>query len=139
MKIGVLTGGGDCPGLNAVIRAVVRKADAFDSRVVGIRNGWKGFVDLAPIDLDITAVTGILHTGCRAPISPSGHGPMGSFGEPLWRESVRAGLVGTDGKVATFSAEIPCRASGRYGYAARVIPRHPDLDNPCIPLLMTWE
>ena len=36
MKIGVLTGGGDCPGLNAVIRAVVRKADAFASRVVGV-------------------------------------------------------------------------------------------------------
>ncbi|OGP34812.1 MAG: alpha-glucan phosphorylase [Deltaproteobacteria bacterium GWC2_65_14] len=67
------------------------------------------------------------------------HGPMGSSGEPLWREIVRAGLVGTDGKVATFSAEIPCRASGRYGYAARVVPRHPDLVNPCIPLLVTWE
>ena len=63
MKIGVLTGGGDCPGLNAVIRAVVRKADACNSRVVGIRNGWKGLVDLAPMDLDTKAVTGILHTG----------------------------------------------------------------------------
>jgi 6-phosphofructokinase 1 len=63
MKIGVLTGGGDCPGLNAVIRAVVRKADAHNSRVVGIRNGWKGLVDLAPMDLDSKAVTGILHTG----------------------------------------------------------------------------
>src|SRR3990172_7452969 len=63
MKIGVLTGGGDCPWLNAVIRAVVRKADACNSRVVGIRNGWKGLVDLAPMDLDTKAVTGILHTG----------------------------------------------------------------------------
>jgi len=52
MKIGVLTGGGDCPGRTAVIRAVVRKADAYDSRVVGIRNGWKGLVDPAPMDLD---------------------------------------------------------------------------------------
>ena len=52
MKIGVLTGGGDCPGLNAVIRAVVRKSDACDSRVVGIRNGWKGILDLSCIDLD---------------------------------------------------------------------------------------
>jgi len=63
MKIGVLTGGGDCPGLNAVIRAVVRKADAYDSRVVGIRNGWKGLTELAPLDLDIKMVSGILHIG----------------------------------------------------------------------------
>ncbi len=63
MKIGVLTGGGDCPGLNAVIRAVVRKADAHDSRVVGIRNGWKGMLDLSHVDLDLKMVSGILHIG----------------------------------------------------------------------------
>ncbi len=63
MKIGVLTGGGDCPGLNAVIRAVVRKADAYDSRVVGIRNGWKGMLDLSHVDLDLKMVSGILHIG----------------------------------------------------------------------------
>src|SRR3972149_2058803 len=63
MKIGVLAGGGDCPGLNAVIRAVVRKSDAYDSRVIGIRNGWKGLVELAPMDLDIKMVSGILHIG----------------------------------------------------------------------------
>ncbi len=63
MRIGVLTGGGDCPGLNAVIRAVVRKADSFDSRVVGIRNGWKGLLDPSSIDLDLKMVSGILHIG----------------------------------------------------------------------------
>ncbi len=63
MKIGVLTGGGDCPGLNAVIRAVVRRADGFDSRVVGIRNGWKGMLDLSITDLDTKMVSGILHIG----------------------------------------------------------------------------
>ena len=63
VKIGVLTGGGDCPGLNAVIRAVVRKADANDSRVVGIRNGWKGLLDLSYTDLDVRMVSGILHIG----------------------------------------------------------------------------
>lgn len=46
MRIGVLTGGGDCPGLNAAIRAVVKYASrAFDDKIVGIRYGWKGFVD----------------------------------------------------------------------------------------------
>ncbi len=63
MKIGVLTGGGDCPGLNAVIRAVVRKADAHDSRVVGLKNGWKGLLDPSQVDLDIKMVSGILHIG----------------------------------------------------------------------------
>ena len=63
MKIGVLTGGGDCPGLNAVIRAVVRKSDNYDSRVVGIRNGWKGLVDISYTDLDTKMVSGILHIG----------------------------------------------------------------------------
>ncbi len=63
MKIGVLTGGGDCPGLNAVIRAVVRRADGFDSRVVGIRNGWKGMLDLSVTELDSKMVSGILHVG----------------------------------------------------------------------------
>jgi len=63
MKIGVLTGGGDCPGLNAVIRAVVRQADNRNSRVVGVRNGWKGLVDISYTDLDIKMVSGILHIG----------------------------------------------------------------------------
>jgi 6-phosphofructokinase 1 len=63
MKIGVLTGGGDCPGLNAVIRAVVRTADNHDSRVVGIRNGWKGLVDISYTDLHVRMVSGILHVG----------------------------------------------------------------------------
>ena len=63
MKIGVLTGGGDCPGLNAVIRAVVRQADNRNSRVVGVRNGWKGLVDISYTDLDIKMVSGILPIG----------------------------------------------------------------------------
>ena len=41
-KIGILTGGGDCPGLNAVIRAVVRKSHALGYDVLGIKKGWAG-------------------------------------------------------------------------------------------------
>ncbi|WP_199443319.1 6-phosphofructokinase [Umezawaea beigongshangensis] len=55
MRIGVLTGGGDCPGLNAVIRAVVRKGvEAHDWEVVGFRNGWQGPLEglTKPIGLD---------------------------------------------------------------------------------------
>ncbi len=42
-KIGILTGGGDCPGLNAVIRAIVKKSIAYEWEVIGIRNGWGRF------------------------------------------------------------------------------------------------
>lgn len=63
MRIGVLTGGGDCPGLNAVIRAVVRKSVAYNHEVVGIKLGWKGLVDNLYEPLDLNAVSGILHRG----------------------------------------------------------------------------
>ena len=46
MRIGILTGGGDCPGLNAVIRAVVRKGiDAYGDEIVGFRDGWRGVLE----------------------------------------------------------------------------------------------
>jgi phosphofructokinase-like protein len=64
MRIGVLTGGGDCPGLNAVIRAVVRKGVELDGHeFVGIRDGWRGAVegDLRP--LGVPEVRGILPRG----------------------------------------------------------------------------
>lgn len=63
-RIGILTGGGDCPGLNAVIRAVVRKAVGHHSlEVLGIREGWLGVMtgDLAPLGLD--DISGILPKG----------------------------------------------------------------------------
>ncbi len=62
-QIGILTGGGDCPGLNPVIRAVVRKALLEDIEVIGIRNGWKGLVAADTIPLDLDSVSGILHRG----------------------------------------------------------------------------
>ena len=62
-KIGILTGGGDCPGLNPVIRAVVRKALNEGFEVVGIKNGWKGLVENDTLALDRGAVSGILPRG----------------------------------------------------------------------------
>jgi 6-phosphofructokinase 1 len=64
MRIGVLTGGGDCPGLNAVIRAVVRKGVATHGfEFVGYRSGWKGPLEGSTRTLDIGAVRGILPRG----------------------------------------------------------------------------
>jgi 6-phosphofructokinase 1 len=62
-KIGILTGGGDCPGLNPVIRAVVRKALLENYEVVGIRNGWKGLVENDTFALNLDTVSGILPKG----------------------------------------------------------------------------
>ena len=45
MRIGILTGGGDCPGLNAVIRAIVRKSVQSGDEVVGFRDGWRGVLE----------------------------------------------------------------------------------------------
>ena len=63
MRIGVLTGGGDCPGLNAAIRAIVRRASADNVAVMGIRNGWRGLVENDVMELTRTAVIGILPRG----------------------------------------------------------------------------
>jgi len=62
-RIGVLTGGGDCPGLNAVIRAVVRSSIHYDWDIVGIRNGWKGLINGETELLTDYAVSGILPKG----------------------------------------------------------------------------
>jgi len=62
-KVGILTGGGDCPGLNPVIRAVVRKSERLGYKVIGIRQGWKGLVEKNTIDLDANVISGILHRG----------------------------------------------------------------------------
>jgi phosphofructokinase-like protein len=64
MRIGVLTGGGDCPGLNAVIRAVVRKGvQVYGHEFIGFRDGWKGPLEGLTMPLDIGAVRGILPRG----------------------------------------------------------------------------
>ena len=64
MKIGMLTGGGDCPGLNAVIRAVVRKGTLhYQDEFVGFIEGWRGLVEDKPTPLNLEIVSGILTRG----------------------------------------------------------------------------
>ncbi|MBI3321809.1 MAG: 6-phosphofructokinase [Candidatus Omnitrophica bacterium] len=62
-RLGLLTGGGDCPGLNPVIRAVTRRAIQAGLAVVGIRNGWKGLIEGDTVPLDLQSVSGILPKG----------------------------------------------------------------------------
>jgi ATP-dependent phosphofructokinase / diphosphate-dependent phosphofructokinase len=64
MRIGVLTGGGDCPGLNAVIRGVVRKgSETYGHSFIGFRDGWKGPLEGLTMPLDVAVTRGILPRG----------------------------------------------------------------------------
>jgi ATP-dependent phosphofructokinase / diphosphate-dependent phosphofructokinase len=64
MRIGMLTGGGDCPGLNAVIRAAVRKGEAhYGNEFIGFRHGWRGLVEHEVVPLTIATTRGILPKG----------------------------------------------------------------------------
>src|SRR5207247_5734153 len=63
MKVGVLTGGGDCPGLNAVIRAAGRRVMTRGGEVVGVRDGWKGLVDGLFEPLGPREISGLLPRG----------------------------------------------------------------------------
>ena len=64
MRIGMLTGGGDCPGLNAVIRAVVRKGETnYGDQFVGFRDGWRGLIENTTMPLDWETCRNILDKG----------------------------------------------------------------------------
>src|ERR671930_1593181 len=75
LKVGVLTAGGDCPGLNAVIRAVVRRGLAGGHETVGLWRGYAGLAERSYVDLDMRAVSGILHLGGTI-ISTSSYDPF---------------------------------------------------------------
>jgi ATP-dependent phosphofructokinase / diphosphate-dependent phosphofructokinase len=62
-KVGVLTGGGDCPGLNAVIRAVARRSLTRGHTIVGVREGWRGLVDGRFVELGPREISGLLPRG----------------------------------------------------------------------------
>jgi ATP-dependent phosphofructokinase / diphosphate-dependent phosphofructokinase len=64
MKVGILTGGGDCPGLNAIIRASVRKGiDKYGYEMIGIQRGWAGIVEPNAVPLDLKSISGVLQRG----------------------------------------------------------------------------
>jgi 6-phosphofructokinase 1 len=61
--IGILTGGGDCPGLNAVIRAVVRHGEQLGYKVLGVKDGWRGMLKADAVPLTSDSISGILPRG----------------------------------------------------------------------------
>ena len=84
MKVGILTGGGDCPGLNAVIRAVVRKGERHHGdEIVGFLDGWKGVIENRSRPLDVCRAEHVTRASRRDPISP---GSAGDYNVPLARD-----------------------------------------------------
>ncbi|MBA3419927.1 MAG: 6-phosphofructokinase [Geodermatophilaceae bacterium] len=99
MRIGVLTGGGDCPGLNAVIRAVVRKGvGVYGHEFVGFRDGWRGPLYGDTMPLTVAAVRGILPRGGTI----LGSSRTNPFKEPDGVQRVRGSLAenGVDALIA---------------------------------------
>jgi len=81
MRLGILTGGGDCPGLNAAIRAVVRTGLERGITVVGFRHGWRGVLEGEGTELASEDVRGILPRGGTI-LGTSGTQPSGIDGGP---------------------------------------------------------
>ncbi len=112
MRIGILTGGGDCPGLNAVIRAVVRKGvGEHGDEIVGFRDGWRGVLEGDTVPMDLHAVRGILPRGGTV-LGTSRTNPYGVDGGP---ETVMATL-----ERLGIEALIPIGGEDTLGVATRL-------------------
>src|SRR3954466_11880464 len=114
MKIGVLTGGGDCPGLNAVIRAIVRKSTLHHGHeIVGFRDGWRGPLEGDAIELTLDSTRGILPRG--GPILRSSR--TNPFKRDDGPEVIRATFerLGVDGLIAIGGEDTLGAASRLHG------------------------
>src|SRR5947208_6248147 len=104
MRVGVLTGGGDCPGLNAAIRAIVRKGvDRYGHAVIGFRDGWRGVLENQTTELTLESTRGIIHRGGTI-LGSSRTNPYqdGQDGAPRVRETLQSlhldGLIAIGGE-----------------------------------------
>jgi ATP-dependent phosphofructokinase / diphosphate-dependent phosphofructokinase len=134
MRVGVLTGGGDCPGLNAVIRAVVRKGvQEYGYEFVGFRDGWRGPLEGDTVPLDVQAVRGILPRGGTIlgtsrtnPFagSSSGSGPSGA-------ERIKDNLagLGVDALIAIGGEDTLGAATKLYAEGVNVVGVPKTIDN----------
>src|ERR687891_905504 len=112
MRIGVLTGGGDCPGLNAVIRAIVRKGVAeYGHEFVGFRDGWRGPMEADSRPLGIPEVRGIL---------PRGGTILGSSRTNPLKEDGGAGKIVQNLSAAGVDGLIAVGGEDTLGVAARL-------------------
>ena len=128
MKIGVLTGGGDCPGLNAVIRAVVRKGvSVYGHSFVGFRDGWRGPLDGDAVPLDVNAVRGILPRGGTI-LGSSRTNPYAAPGGPDRLKATLADL-GVDALIAIGGEDTLGVAARLHDEGVRVVGVPKTIDN----------
>ena len=126
MRLGILTGGGDCPGLNAAIRAVVRAGDQRGVTVLGFRDGWRGVLDGEAHQLSIEDVRGILPRGGTI-LGTSGTQPSLVEGGPdLVRDAI--GVHGLDGFIV-IGGEGTMGTIGRHAGRSRSIGIPKTIDN----------
>ena len=112
MRLGILTGGGDCPGLNAAIRAVaIRTVRRFDGLVLGFADGWRGLLRDEVRELDLRAVAGLLPRGGTM----LGTSRVDPYREPGGPEAVRSAFKRHD-----LSGLIVCGGDGTLSAAARL-------------------
>jgi ATP-dependent phosphofructokinase / diphosphate-dependent phosphofructokinase len=134
MRVGVLTGGGDCPGLNAVIRAVVRTGVAeHGTEFIGFRDGWRGPLEGDTMVLDVNAVRGILPRGGTI-LGSSRTNPMAesnSLGGKSGIERVKENLdsLGVDALIAIGGEDTLGVASKLNGAGGKVVGVPKTIDN----------
>src|SRR6476659_8631114 len=125
MRIGILTGGGDCPGLNAVIRAVTRRALDRGDEVVGVLHGWRGLIDGNTRPLGARDISGILHRGGTI-LRTSRTNPF----------KVDGGLEATLASLAGLDALVAIGGEDTLGVAARLYAEH---DSPVVGVPKTID
>jgi len=129
MRIGILTGGGDCPGLNAVIRAVARRSWAHGHEMVGVREGWRGLVEGKLEELGPQQISGILPRGGTI-IGTSRTNPFGQEGavERVLATFSEAGL----GALVAIGGEdtlgVAARLHAEHGFPVVGVPKTIDND-----------
>jgi ATP-dependent phosphofructokinase / diphosphate-dependent phosphofructokinase len=134
MRVGVLTGGGDCPGLNAVIRAIVRTGTFdHDCEFIGFRDGWRGPLEADTQLLDVQAVRGILPRGGTI-LGSSRTNPLAeaaSLGGKTGLERITANLVslGVDALIAIGGEDTLGVAGKLYDAGVKVVGVPKTIDN----------
>jgi 6-phosphofructokinase 1 len=130
-RIGILTGGGDCPGLNAVIRAAVWRAASYGDNIIGLKNGWAGLLTGDAIALDRASVAGLLYRGGTI---------LGTSRTNLFKEPQAAAKAIANIKKLGLDAIIAVGGEDTLGAAAKLsqrnvpvvgVPKTIDNDLPC--------
>jgi len=128
-KVGVLTGGGDCPGLNAVIRAVTRRSLDRGYEVLGIREGWRGLVESRVAELGLQEISGILPRGGTI-LGTSRTNPY-QLERGVERLVENVGALGLDAVVAVGGEDtlgVAARLHAEHGLALVGVPKTIDND-----------